>query len=33
VAENGEFIGDIVREQAADAHLRAMRCEAAATRK
>jgi hypothetical protein len=25
VAENGELIGDIVREQAADAHLRALR--------
>jgi hypothetical protein len=25
VTENGELIGDIVREQAADAHLRALR--------
>jgi hypothetical protein len=32
VAENGELIGDIVREQAADAHLRALRREAAATK-
>jgi hypothetical protein len=32
VAENGEIIGDIVREQAADAHLRALRREAAAAK-
>jgi hypothetical protein len=33
VAENGETIGDIVREQAADAHLRALRGEAAAAKR
>src|SRR3954451_13858510 len=30
VAENGELIRDIMREQAVDAHLRALRAEAAA---
>jgi hypothetical protein len=33
VTDNGELIGDIVREQEADAHLRALRGEAAAARR
>jgi len=33
VAQNGELIRDIVREQAVDAHLRALRAEAAAAKR